>query len=71
MLFGQFIPKHPMQWSLTEILIGIVVLAACVALVCVALRKFGITIPDWVVQCFWIVVVAFVVIFCIRLITAM
>ena len=34
-------------------------------------EKFGIGIPDWVVTCFWIVVVAFVVVFCIRLVASM
>jgi len=34
----------------------------------VALRQFGVGIPGWVVQIFWIVVVAFVVIFAIKLV---
>lgn len=59
------------SWSLGSILIAIVVIAACVALVYVALRQFGITIPPWVVQVFWIVVVAIVVIFAIRLVLSL
>jgi hypothetical protein len=55
-------------WSLANMLIAIVVIAACVALVYVALKQFGIQIPQWVIQCFWIVVVAFVIIACIRLV---
>lgn len=51
-----------------QLLIYVVIVAACIALMYVALRKFGIAIPDWVIQCFWIVVVAAVVIFCIRLV---
>jgi hypothetical protein len=58
-------------WSLGEILIAIVVIAACVALVYVALRQLGIAIPGWVVQVFWIVVIAFVVILAIRLVLSM
>lgn len=58
----------PAGLSLGGILIAVVVIAAVVALVYVALRQFGIAIPPWVIQCFWIVVVAFVVIFCIRLV---
>lgn len=58
-------------WSLVDILIAVVVIAACVALVWVAIRQFGIAIPDWVMQVFWIVVVAVVVIFAIRFITSM
>lgn len=52
--------------SIGEMAIAIVIVAAIVALVYVALRKFGVAIPDWVIQCFWICVVALVVILCIR-----
>lgn len=57
--------------TLAELLIAVVVIAACVALVYVALKQFGVTIPPWVVQVFWIVVVAFVVIAAIRLVFAL
>ncbi len=40
----------------------IILVAAVVALVYVALNKFGIAIPDWVQQVFWILIVAIVVI---------
>ena len=59
------------HWGIGEIAIAIVVIAAVVALVYVALRQFGVSIPPWVVQIFWIVVVAFVVIFAIRLVMGM
>ncbi len=59
------------SWSFGQILIAVVIIAACVALVYVALNKFGVGIPDWVIQVFWIVVVAFVVIFAIRLVLSM
>lgn len=52
--------------SIGNLAIAVVVIAAVVALVFVALHQFGITIPAWVVQCFWIVVVAMVVIVCIK-----
>lgn len=67
-MFAEILPAG---WTFTNILIAIVVIAACVALVYVALRQFGIGIPPWVIQCFWIVVVAFVVILCIRIVTSM
>lgn len=57
--------------TFVQILILIVVIAACIALVYVALRQFGIAIPGWVIQCFWIVVVAFVVIAAIKLVVGM
>lgn len=60
-------------WSLSiaELAIAVVIIAALVALVYVALRQFNIAIPAWVVQVFWILVVAFVVIFAIRLLMTM
>lgn len=57
--------------SLGQLLIWAVILAAAVALVLVALRQFQIPIPAWVVQCFWIVVVAVVVVFLIRLLMSL
>lgn len=58
-------------YSLVQLAIIIVVLAAVIALVFVALRQFGIAIPPWVVQIFWIIVVAFVVILGIKMIAGM
>ena len=57
--------------SIVQLLILVVVIAACVALVWIALRQFGIAIPGWVVQIFWIVVVAFVVILAIKMVAGM
>lgn len=53
-------------YTIGQMLIGVVIVAACVALVYVAMRQFGVAIPPWVVQVFWILVVAVVVIFAIR-----
>ncbi len=62
----------PIQsWGLVEILIAVVIIAACVGIVYVALRVFGVTIPPWVVQIFWIVVVAIVAIFAIRFVASL
>ncbi len=57
-------------YSLVEIAIAIVVIAAIVALVYVALKQFGIEIPQWVMTIFWIVVVAFCVIVAIKLVAS-
>jgi hypothetical protein len=59
------------DYSLGQIAIAIVIIAAVVALVYVALRQFGIQIPAWVQQVFWIVVVAFVVIVAIKFVLSM
>lgn len=59
------------SWGVVEIAIAIVIIAAIVALVYVALRQFGVSIPAWVQNVFWIVVVAFVIIFAIRIVAGM
>ncbi len=53
-------------WSIGEIVIAIVVIAAVVAVCYVALNQFGVAIPPWVIRIFWICVVAVVAIFAIR-----
>lgn len=58
-------------YSLAQLAIIVVVVAAVVALVYVALRQFGIGIPPWVIQVFWILVVAFVVVVAIKLVASM
>ncbi len=58
-------------WTFGHLLVAIIVLAACIAIVCIALRQFPASIPAWVVQIFWVVVVAFVAIFAIRLLLGM
>lgn len=58
-------------FSLVNLLIAVVVIAACCALVCVALRQFGVSIPPWVVQIMWIVIVAFVVIVGIKFVASL
>lgn len=57
--------------SLGDILVAIVVIAACCALVWLALRQLDVQIPPWLVQVFWIVVVAIVVIGAIRLVLSL
>lgn len=58
-------------YGLGELAILLVVLCAIIALVYIALRQFGISIPLWVQQVGWILLVAFVVILAIRLVLSM
>jgi len=58
-------------YTLVEIAIAVVIVAAVVALVYVALQQFGIGVPEWVKKVFWIVVVAVVVILAIKLVAGM
>ena len=58
-------------YSIGQLLILVVVVAACVGLVLIACRQFGVQIPPWVGQVLAIVVVAFVIIFAIRLVLSM
>lgn len=53
-------------WGIGDVAIAIVIIAAIVAIMYVALRVFGVAIPSWVIQIFWIVVVAIVAIIAIR-----
>jgi hypothetical protein len=59
------------SWSLVQIAIAIVIIAAVVALVYVALRQFGVTIPAWFQTVLWIVVVAIVVIIAIKIVAGL
>jgi hypothetical protein len=47
--------------------IAVIIIAAVVAIVFVACKQMGVAIPGWVVQVFWILVVAIVCIAAIRL----
>lgn len=58
-------------WSLQSLIIAIVIIAAAVGVMIVALKVFEVSIPPWVVKIFWIVLVAFVAIFAIRLLFSM
>lgn len=58
-------------WTVGKIAVLIVVCLALAALVFVASTAFGVAIPPWVMHCIWIVVVAFVVILCIKLVMSM
>lgn len=53
-------------WSIGDIVIAIVIIAAIVAVMYIALRQFGVAIPPWVIQIFWICLVAVVAIVAIR-----
>lgn len=58
-------------WTLTDLAVAVVVVAAVIALVVVALRQFGVAIPGWVQQVFWIIVVAFVVVAAIKIVASL
>ncbi len=58
-------------WTVVNIAILIVVIAAVVALVYVALRQFGVVVPQWFIQVLWILITAFVIILAIKLVAAM
>ncbi len=58
-------------WSLGDILIAIVILAAVVGIVYLALQYFGVPIPGIVVKIFWIVVVCVIAVLAIRFLLAL
>lgn len=53
-------------WTILHYIVVFIVVCAAIGIMYVALAKFGVTIPDWVVKIFWIVVVAFVAIVAIK-----
>ncbi len=59
------------SWSIADIAIAVIVIAAIVAIVFIALRQYGVSIPPWIVQVFWVLIAAFVCIFAIRLLMTM
>ncbi len=70
-MLAQIVNNNPRFWSWGDILIGIVVVCAAVALVVVALKAFGIQLPEWFKQVILIVVVAVVVIVAIRFVLSL
>ncbi len=53
-------------WSVGELAIAIIIVAAVVAVVYVALSQFGVSIPPFIVRIFWILVCAVVCIVAVR-----
>ncbi len=58
-------------WSLAELLVAVIVIAALCAIVYVAVRAMGVEFPAWAVQILWIVVIAAVAILAIRLVLSL
>ena len=54
-----------------EIAIAVIIIAAIVAVVLIVLRKMNIPIADWVMQIFWILVIAFVGVCAVKLLLSM
>jgi hypothetical protein len=68
-LFAQAAPLG--GYSLVQLAVAVVVVAAVIGLVYVALRQFQVPIPQWVVQVFWIVVVAIVAVAAIKVVASL
>ena len=58
-------------WGLLQWAIVIVVLLAAVALVMVAVRAFGVTLPQWFIQVLMILLVAIVIIVALKFLFTM
>jgi hypothetical protein len=61
----------PWGYSLAELAIAVVIIAAIVACVLVGLRYFGVQVPHVIIHVGWILLVAFVVVAAIRLLASM
>ena len=58
-------------YSLGQLLIAIIVVAACLGIVIVAVRAFGLQIPDWVWSILGIIAVAVVAILALRFVLSL
>ena len=67
-LFAQIIRPNVSTWGFGDFLIAIIVVAGCIAITYIALRVFGVEIPQWVAQIFWVVIAVCVAVFAIRFI---
>ncbi len=65
-LLAQARPIFWSSWGIGEFVIAIIIVAAIIAVLFIALRQFGITIPPWVIQVFWVLVAAVVCILAVR-----
>ncbi len=68
-LFADIVVRS--SYGIGEILVFVIVIAACLAVLFVALRQFGVQIPPWVFTIFWIVAAAFIAILAIRFLLSM
>lgn len=66
-LLSQVVGPAPARaWGLADVLIAIIVVAACVMILYVALRAMGVQLPPWVIHIFVIVLVAVVSVLAIK-----
>ena len=53
--------------SIGALAIWVIAIAAIVAVVFIATRAMGVTIPAWVIQVMWVIIIAVVCIFAVKL----
>ena len=58
-------------WSFGDWIIAIIIVAACIGILYVALRQFGIEIPQWLMRIIMICIVAVVAIAAIRFVLSL
>ena len=58
-------------YSIVQVVIAIIVIAAVVGIMYVALQQFGVAIPPFVVKVFWILVCAVVCILAIKFLASL
>jgi hypothetical protein len=62
---------NQIKWTITNVILAIIIIAAMIGVMFVALQVFGVTIPSWAVTIFWICVVAFVACIAVKFIASM
>lgn len=55
-------------YTIGQILVAVIVIAAVIAIAYIAIKAMGIPIPPWAINILWIVIIALVAIFAIKLV---
>lgn len=58
-------------YSLTQLMVGLVILVAAVGILYVVVQKAGVKVPEWLVTIFGILAVAVVAVFALRLLMSL
>jgi hypothetical protein len=58
-------------WTIADMAIAVVLVAAILSLVYIAVRQFNLVIPTWVIQVLWVVLVALVIVCAIKFVASL
>jgi hypothetical protein len=62
---------NQIKWTITNVILAIVIIAGMIAAMYVALHEFGIVIPPFIITLFWIAVVCVAACFVIKFVASL